>query len=222
MAKDNLHSNHRERLRTRYFKEGIDSFESHQILELILFYSIPRKDTNNIAHELLNRFGSLSGVFEAPVGELTMVKGVGKATAVYLNLFSQIVRKYEEDKKRDKKDLSSSFDACEYCVGLFKGRIYECMFVICMDSQNKIIGYEKVAEGTINEATVYPRSIIRAALSNNAAKVIITHNHPGGTTTPSTEDLSITTKIEKALSAIDIKLCDHIIVAGDDCASCMK
>ena len=222
MAKNNLHSNHRERLRERYIKEGIDSFEAHQILELILFYSIPRKDTNNIAHELLNRFGSLSGVFEAPCKELITVNGVGRKTAAFLNLFSQVVRKYEDDKKSDKKDLSSAFDAGKYCINLFKGRIYECMFIVCLDARNKIICSEKIVEGTVNEATVYPRNIIRSALSNNASKVIIAHNHPGGTTTPSTDDLSLTTKIERALNAIDIQLCDHIIVSGDEYTSCMK
>ncbi len=221
MINNNVHNKHRERLRERYLKNGIDSFEPHQVLELILFYAIPRKDTNELAHELLNRFGTLSGVFEAPVEELCTIEGIGKGAAVYLNLFSQIIRKYEQDKSSDKKDLSSSCKAGNFCVSLFKGRIYECMFLVCLNSQNKVVNYEKIAEGTINEATVYPRNIVRSALLNNAVKVIITHNHPGGTTTPSTEDLSLTTIIKNALKTVDVELCDHIIVANDEYESCM-
>ena len=221
MANDNIHSKHRERLRERYLKDGIDSFEPHQVLELVLFYAIPRKDTNNLAHELLNRFGSLSGVFEAPVEDLCQVEGIGMGTAVYLNMFSQIIRKYEEDKGKSKVDLTDPKDVGAFCVSLFKGRIYECLFLISLNSQNHLINCEKIVEGTVSEAVVYPRNIVHIALSSNASKVIIAHNHPGGTTTPSTEDMAITTKIKAALNIVGVELCDHIIVSGNSYESCM-
>lgn len=221
MVNENLHSKHRERLRERYLKDGIDSFEPHQVLELILFYAIPRKDTNGIAHALLNRFGSLANVLEAPVEELATVEGIGKSTAVYLNMFSQVIRKYEQDKAFKRKRLSDYASTGEFCLSLFKGRVYECMFLISLNSQNRVINYEKVAEGTVNETTVYPRELIRSAISNHAVKVVVAHNHPGGTATPSTDDIHLTTLLRNAFNAVGIEFCDHIIVSGEEYTSCI-
>lgn len=215
MNKSNLHSKHRDRVRERYIKEGIDSFEPHQVLELVLFYAIPRKDTNEIAHRLLNKFGDLSGVFEAPPEELMTVEGIGEGTAIFLNMFSQVGRRYDLDKIKNKVSIGSTCDAGEFCIKLFQGRIYETFFVISLNSQNKIINIEKLSEGTTGEAVVYPRNIARAALRNNASKIILTHNHPGGVRAPSKEDVSLTRSVKAALDSVDVLLNDHIIVAED-------
>lgn len=213
MGNSNVHDKHRERVRERYLTEGIDSFQPHQVLELILFYVIPRKDTNELAHELLNKFGSLSNIFEAPPKELMKVEGIGKSAAIFLNMFSQVRRVYDIDKLNQKVYINSNKDAGEFCKNLFFGRIYESFFIISLNSQNKIIHTEKLCEGTLDEAVVYPRNIAKIALQNNAVKIILAHNHPGGHIEPSLEDISLTTKIKNALELVDIKLEDHIIVA---------
>ena len=215
MENESIHAKHRKRLRERYIKEGIDNFEAHQILELMLFYAIPRKDTNELAHRLLNRFGSLTAVFEAPVKELMQVEGIGNGAAIFLNMISQIKRKYDLDKLNEKVYLNSTSDAGEYAVKLFCGRLYECFYVINLNSQNKVINAQKICEGTINEVVVYPASVVKSALQNNATKVIIAHNHPGGKLSPSLDDLNVTRVLKDALAVVDIKLAEHIIVADD-------
>ncbi|MBR4892424.1 MAG: DNA repair protein RadC [Clostridia bacterium] len=222
MKKENVHDKHRERLRDRYLNEGIDGLRDHEVLELILFYAIPRKDTNELAHKLLNKFGNLSGVFEAPAKELITIDGIGKGTAVYLNMFSQVKRKYESDRIFKKSYINSTNEAGEYCLNLFYARIYESFFVICLNSQNKVISCEKVSEGASDEIVVYPRHIARMAIRNNAVKVIIAHNHPGGTTIPSTEDISITREIKDSLNVVGVELFDHIIVSDNEYNSFAK
>ena len=222
MDKENVHSKHRERLRQRYLTDGIDSFQAHEILELILFYAIARKDTNELAHKLLNKFGNISNVLEASPNELMSVDGIGEGTAVYLNMYSQILRKYFQDKKMKKAYINSTKEAGDYCIDLFYGRIYECFYVIGLNSQNKVIHCEKMVEGIVDETVIYPRNIARTALNNNFVKVIITHNHPGGTPYPSTEDLTLTREISQALTAVGVKLFDHIIVCDEEYISLAK
>lgn len=214
-----MHEGHRERLKNRFLKEGLDHFEPHQVLELILFFSIPRKDTNETAHALLDKFGSLSGIMEADVGDIASVPGVGNNSAVLLSLIPQISRIYFKDKWGNKPVLNSSSKAGEYALSLFTGRLMEVFFVICLDTQNRVNFPALVHEGTINEAPVYPRIIVEAALRHQAASVILAHNHPGGSLKPSNADMAVTKKIISALDAIDIHVVDHIIVAGDQYTS---
>ncbi len=216
MSDNKLHNKHRERVRERYLKEGIDSFEPHQALELILFYAIARKDTNELAHKLLDKFGSLNGVFEASPKELMMVDGIGEGTAVFLNLFSQIRRKCELDELKNIEYISSSKDAGEFCKRLFLGRLYECFFMVALNGKNKIINYEKLSEGTLKEVSVYPRKVVSFALQNNAAKIILAHNHPGGILTPSNEDMGSTRTLFDALKIIEVEMADHIIVSKNE------
>ena len=211
-----MHDHHRERVRERYIKEGLDSFAPHQILELLLFYTIPRKDTNEIAHRLLDKFGCLSNIFETPVKELMKVEGVGETTAVFLSLVSDVRRKYEEDKRRNSTKITTGKDAGEYAKTLFYGRIYECFYVVLLNTQNKVIHAEKISEGTLDETPVYPRNVVRVALQNNAFSVILAHNHPGGSVTPSVVDIETTKAIKRALEAINIELRDHVIVCEDN------
>ncbi|HOQ36728.1 MAG TPA: DNA repair protein RadC [Acetivibrio sp.] len=209
-----VHEGHRKRLKERFLKEGLDSFEQHQVLELLLFFSIPRRDTNEIAHALLNKFGSLSGVFEADPEDLKKVAGIGENSAFLLSLIPDLSRRYFNDKWRDKPELNSSSKAGQYAITLFMGRIYEVFYVICLDSQNRVNYAEMVHEGTINESPVYPRLIVETALRHKANSVILAHNHPGGSLSPSAADIEATRKIVAALEAISIKVVDHIIVCG--------
>ena len=210
-----LHEGHRQRVKGRYLAEGLDSFEDHQVLELLLFYCIPMKDTNELAHKMLGEFGSLSGIFEADPADICKRCGVSENTAILLSLMPSLTRRYFKGKWGDKPALSSSTKAGEYAVSLFVGRTYEVFYVICLDTQNRVNCAVLVHEGTINETPVYPRIIVEAVLRHQANSVILAHNHPGGSMRPSDADLQITKRITAALDAISVHVADHIIVAGD-------
>lgn len=210
-----LHSGHRKRVKERFLREGLDSFESHQVLELLLFYGIPYRDTNDIAHRLLDRFGTLSAVFEAETEDIASIKGVGKNTAILLSLIPQISRLYFSDKWGNRPLINNTTKAGEYAVSLFTGRKYEVFYLICLNSQNRVNYAQIVHRGTINESPVYPRLIVEAALRHQANSVILAHNHPGGSMKPSGPDMDVTKKIKTALESISINVYDHIIVAGN-------
>lgn len=211
----NPHQGHRQRLKARVISEGIDSFEDHQILELLLFYAIPMKDTNALAHRLIGHYGSLAGVFDANPRDLSALVGVTENTALLLSLIPALARRYQQGKLAPKAVLGSTTAAGEYAVSLFTGRLNEVFYVICLDSQNKVNQATLLHEGTINEAPVYPRLIVETALRHQAASIILAHNHPGGSQRPSQADLDVTRRIRQATEAIAIPVVDHIIVAGD-------
>lgn len=211
-----MHEGHRDRLKGRFITEGLDQFNEHQVLELLLFYSIPRKDTNELAHELINKFGSLSGVLEADVSELMKVNGVGKNTAVLLSLVPSLSQKYINNRWREKPQLNSTQKAGAYIKSLFIGEKYEAFYAICLDSQNRVNYADKVHEGTIDSAPVYPRLIIESALRHQASSLILAHNHPGGSLHPSNADIDATKKIIAACETISVRVVDHIIVSGLD------
>lgn len=210
-----LHAGHRQRVKGRYLAEGLDTFEDHQVLELLLFYCIPMKDTNELAHKMISEFGSLAGAFEADPKDICKRCRVSENTAILISLIPSLTRRYFKGKWGDKPVLNSSTKAGEYAVSLFVGRTYEVFYVICLDTQNRVNYAVRVHEGTINETPVYPRIIVETVLRHQANSVILAHNHPGGSLRPSDADLQITKKITAALEAISVHVVDHIIVAGD-------
>ena len=211
----NPHKGHRQRVKNRVLREGVDSFEDHQILELLLFYCIPMKDTNELAHLLIDRFGSLAGVLDARPEDLCAVSGITENSGILLNLIPSLARRYHQEKLKEKTILDSTTKAGEYAKALFTGRLFEVFYVICMDSQNRVNHTALLHEGTINEAPVYPRLIVETALRHQATSIILAHNHPGGSHQPSQADVEVTRKIRTATEAIAITVADHIIVAGD-------
>jgi len=210
-----LHEGHRQRVRARVLTEGLDAFEDHQVLELILFYCIPMKDTNEIAHTMIKEFGSIASLFEAQPEDIAKRCNVSLNTAIFVSLIPSLSRRYSKTKWGDKPLLNSSTKAGEYVLSLLSGRTYEVFYVICLDSQNKVNYAALVHEGTINEAAVYPRLIVEAAIRHKAASVILAHNHPGGGMQPSKADIEVTQRIKEALKAISIGTVDHVIAAGD-------
>ena len=214
----NLHNGHRQRVLDRFRKEGIDSFSPHNILEMVLFYSIPRMDTNEIAHRLIDRFGSVAGVFDAPESELLKVDGIGDRSAAFLKMIPQLARYYMTEKAED-KIITSSRDAGEYLLPRYIGRTTEAVMVICLDNKNKVISTQVVHEGNVNTAEISIQAIATAALGCNATSVIVAHNHPGGLSLPSNEDIKTTEVICRTLSALNIKVLDHIIIADNDFVS---
>lgn len=196
--------------------EGLDSFEDHQVLELLLFQAIPRIDTNPLAHRLINRFGTLSAVLEADAKDLAAVEGVSPNAAVFLSMIPQITRRYFLDRVRHfKKPLNNSESAAEYLVPLMAGRSEEVFYVICLDSQLRVLYPALISEGTVKDALVHPRRVAEAAVRHKAASVILAHNHPAGSAKPSSHDHKLTRSLVQALGGINVQVVDHIIVAGE-------
>ena len=213
------HDGHRERLRDRFIKEGLDHFTQEQVLELLLFYSIPRQDTNEIAHDLVDYFGSLHQVLEAPVQELQKVEGIGERSAVLLRLMAEISRYYQVNRAINEKILNS-IEACgRYLVPRFVGRRNETVFLLCLDAKCKMLCCREISEGTVNAAGVSVRKVVETALAVNASSVVLAHNHPSGMALPSTEDVVTTRRIAAALRAVDVILVDHLVISDDDYVS---
>ena len=217
-----MHEGHRNRLKNRFLEEGLDDFVDHQILELLLFYAIPRRDTNELAHSLINKYGSLSGVLEADPKDLSKTPGLGENSAILLALIPSLARVYLKDRWGTRPALNSTAKAGEYVLTLCAGRTYEVFYVICLDAQHNVIYPALVHEGTIDQAPVYPRIIVETALRHKAHSVILAHNHPGGSPSPSPQDIEVTKRIQIALEQISISVLDHIIAAGEQYASCAE
>lgn len=215
-----LHDGHRERLKKRFLTEGIDNFEPHAILEMILFYSVPRKDTNPIAHNLLNFFGgSLNAVFDAPIEELIKVEGVTLNTATLIKLFPEVCRRYLLGMREKKDIITNSAQAAKCFVPMFFGKTNEVVAVICIDAKGKILFCNTIIEGSVNAAVVGVRRFVEIAVRYAATDMIMAHNHPGGVAVPSSQDISVTQKVIAALKTVNINLLDHIVVADGEWVS---
>ena len=211
-----IHTGHRQRMKERFLSEGLDNFTDIQVLELALFYCIPQKDTNPIAHALLDHFGSLSQVLEASPAELQKVDGIGKNTATFLHLITQIGRYYLVDRVQ-RVEILSTIEACgRYLVPRFFGRKVETVFLLCLDAKCKVLCCKEVGEGSVNSAGISVRRIVETALGANATSVVLAHNHPCGMALPSPEDIQTTRRVAAALNTVEIILADHIVVADDD------
>ena len=215
----NPHKGHRERLKLRFLESGLDSFTDVQALELLLFYAIPQKDTNPIAHALLERFGSLSQVLDAPVEELKRIPGMGESSASFLHLITELGRYYMVHRSTQTSILPTLEQCAEYLVPHFFGRRLETVFLLCLDAKCKVLCCKEVGEGSVNSAGISVRKIVETALGANASSVVLAHNHPSGVALPSAEDVSATMRVRKALEAVDVPLVDHIIVADEDFVS---
>lgn len=212
----NPHVNHRERVRKRFLTEGFDKLEDHVKLELLLFYGIPRRDTNPIAHDLLQRFGSISNVFDAPIDELKKVDGLGEVGAVLLKMIPNLARTYMEDRERASTRFHDTASIGNYLMQKYIGRVNETLTVIVLDSKNRVLYCEALYEGTIDTLPLYIRRIIEIVVRYNAASVILAHNHPSGNLMPSSEDIRSTRQVYQALSSIDVCLSDHFVIVDGD------
>lgn len=214
-----IHDGHRQRLKDRFLKEGLDNFEDLYVLELLLYYCIPRVNTNPIAHALLDHFGSLTAVFEATPEELQKVPGIGKNAATFLTLIPQAGR-YYQIKRAVPGHILRTIDQCgSYLVPYFYGRENETVFLLCLDAKCKVLGCKLVGEGSVNSASIPIRRVVEIALNTNATTVILAHNHPSGLALPSADDVETTLRVAKAMEAVEITLADHIVVADEDFVS---
>ena len=213
------HSGHRSRLKQRFCEQGLDGFNQINALELMLFYAIPRVDTNPIAHRLLNRFGSISNVVEAPMEELLRVEGITENTAVLLRLFLSFTRYYLADKDKAIGQITDFQTAINMVLPLFVGRTDETALAIMLDAKGKILKVDILSAGTKDATPITGRKVAELALLCGAYRVLLAHNHPGGFALPSQEDYDATADVERALNALHIHLLDHFIVADGDCVS---
>ncbi len=212
--KGNKNAGHRNRLRKRYIQNGINSLEEHEIIELLLFYCIPRKDTKDKAKELIETLGGFSNVFDANPEDLINLGKVSYNTSVLIKLINDITKKYEEDKFGDKYKVTSSASANAYIRSIIKFEKVEKVVVVCLNRESVVLGHEIISKGSIDEVIVYTRHIIEVALRYNAVSIILAHNHPSGNPLPSREDEILTNRVYKALAYAGIKLVDHIIIGG--------
>ena len=217
-----IHEGHRQRLKARFLKDGLDNFEEHQVLELLLFYGIPQRDTNEIAHELIKKFGSLSQVLDAPAEELSKVKYVGDNVTILFRLITEVARFYQVNCAMREQILPTIEDCGRYLVPYFYGRPHETVFLLCLDAKCKVLSCEKVGEGGVNSAGIPIRKIVEMALKANATSVILAHNHPSGLAMPSGEDILTTRRLAMAMEAVEVGLVDHIVVADNDWTSMVQ
>ena len=220
---DQIHTGHREKLRNRFILEnGFEHFEDHQILELLLFYANSRKDTNPIAHELLDTFGSLKGVLEARPEMLMNVEGIGPQAATLISMVVPLTRVWNRCAMAAPDKIGNSREAEKYCLSVLSGYRTERFYVIALNAQCKILGRRKISEGSLSEVSAYPRMVMETALNYNAHSILLCHNHPGGTCAPSPEDISSTLQLQRLLNGVGILVLDHIIVAGNNTYSMIE
>lgn len=212
----NIHEGHRDRLRDKFLANGFAGFEHHNILELLLFYSIPRKDTNEIAHELLNHFGSLKNVFEAEYEELIKVKGITKNSATLIKMVPKIFKEYVEDAL---KDTTNAFDNIEkigrFFINKYIGEKKELVYAMLLNNKFELLNVFLVHEGSVNSASISTRKVVDMAFKYNAPMVVLAHNHPDGLACPSTDDMNTTADMLSLLKSLDITLVEHVLVAGN-------
>jgi len=209
-------------VKKRFLETGLKGFDDVNVLELLLFYGKPQQDTNPTAHELLNRFGSIHGVFEASVEELKSVPGVGESCAVLLKLIPQICKRYMFSKKKQTKRISYVEELYDYVMPLFAFDSDEYLYMLSLDSGNTILDCSEISTGAVDSVNVDTRKLIKIAMEKHASKIVLAHNHPSGILMPSRSDVAFTKTMENALKVFGIELMDHIIVGDGECLSMRK
>ena len=210
-----IHDGHRERLRDCFRKDGLAGFDAVRSLELLLQYAIPRKDTNPIAHALLDRFGSLQEVFDASEEELCQVQGIGPSAATLLRLLPQILRKSAVDHAAEQRTLLSTSAIRDYLMPRFLFERDELAFLLCLDGQRRVLKCVELSRGVVNSVSVDVRRVLEIALKLRCTGVILAHNHPNGPAMNSREDDMVTSALLNSLRTVRIELLDHLIFSRE-------
>lgn len=205
---------HRARLRDRFLARGLDGFSDAEILELLLSFGTPRTDCKEPARQLLEKYGGFAKVLEAPMASLQEVRGIGPKNGFAIHFIHAVAGYYLKERLHGKRYLHSSREVADYLIHSMRGLKKEVFTVIFLDSSHAIIDSERVAEGTLNVNTVYPREIIKRALEFHAAALIIAHNHPSGSLQPSAQDIKLTKTLALLCRYMQLQLLDHLII-GD-------
>lgn len=222
--KESLHAGHRQRLKEKFLKYGHDVLSDHEFLELMLFFSIPYKNTNEIAHKLLMEFGSFSQLLETEYETIRNleIKGMADNTACLLKVAMAIVARYNREKNDISKKRITPDNIRFYAKNLFYGYNEEVSFALLLDKECYVKKVKLLSKGTINSAPIYPREVVKFAISYDEPYVMVLHNHPNGITEPSKEDFQVTETLKNALNYVEVRLIDHIIVAGEKVVSMAK
>lgn len=213
-----LHDGHRQRSKRRFLAVGADGFDDHQLLELLLFYAIPRQDTNETAHRLMKQFGSLQGVLNAAPEELMAVEGVGESAAGLLRLTGELAIR-SRCTSLPQKILNSPDRTGAYFMELLAGQKRELLYQVCLDGKGKLLTCRCISKGTVTASALHVRQVVENALYAGASSIILAHNHPSGVALPSQADVVVTRQVQEALLPLGIRLADHIIVADSDYVS---
>lgn len=217
---ENKHEGHRERVRRDFLENGFsETTPPHKILEMLLFYSIPRRDTNEIAHELINTFGSIQGVFDAPIDQLLKVKGITENTVALLKMILPIASIYRAEKVNHDKNFTSTNQIGDYLLEKYLCYTKETVAITSFNGKGQILGFDVLAEGDSSSAELSIRKILEIVMKRNPVCVVLSHNHPSGFAIPSNEDLALTNKLFTLLANINVRLLDHIIIANNDYVS---
>jgi len=211
----NIHKGHRDRMRKRFAKTGLNGFSSHEILEFLLFPCLLQKDTNRLAHRLISEFGNINGVFTAPIGELAKVEGIGESTATYIRFVGELISTSTEEYD-DRIPLNTPKKRIEFFEPLFENKNVENIFVMALDKDKKPIRNMRIDEGSFDTSTISIPKITRLLVSNGAVFAVVAHNHFSRSAFPSVQDVKVTERLLKALETVDIDLLDHIIIADGD------
>ncbi len=214
-----IHDGHRKRRREQFLRHGLDAFADHEVLELLLFYAIGRRDTNPIAHALMDQFGSLSAIFSASMEELEQVEGMGPHAASLITLLPAVFRRVRLSAEGQDLALTTTEELGAYFLDLFFAQRSEVMYQACLDGKGKVLCCRRLSEGGAAAAECSVRRVVEIALRCNAVGVVLAHNHPSGVALPSREDFVATSQVAEALAAIGVQLVDHIIVADQDFVS---
>ena len=207
---------HRQRLREKFLKNGLDGFHDYEIIELLLTLGTPRKDCKQSAKDALKKFGSLKDVLEASPSELKKIKGIADNNVFGLKIAQSVSRRYLADRIIDKEFIRSADEVIDYLKHNLRDKSREVFLVIYLNGRNQILNMEELFEGTLSTSAVYQREVVKRALVNDAAALVFVHNHPSGNPNPSQDDLTITKKLKEAALAIDVSVHDHLIIAGND------
>ena len=217
--KENPHENHRQRMRERFSRTGGEGMQDHEMLEMLLYYSIPRKNTNEIAHNLIKRFGSIAGVFEASEDQLLMVDGISHNSVTLIKMMIPLFHEYKKQSKSGKR-LTTAEECGHFLCDYYSGIMKERVTVRCIDASCKVLAFETVCEGDTGNCLLNCRRLVEIVLKYPlTSAVIIAHNHPGGLALPSREDINATNEMIKTMRSMNINIVDHIIVAGDEYVS---
>lgn len=212
--KPNEHVGHRERMRARIMKDGVDSLAEHEVLEVLLYAVVPRRDTNHIAHQLLNRFGSLANVLDASPIDLQKQTGIGAKAAFHLHYTALAAACYIQSKNRQRLIYGSTQAFLNHVRALFPAEVCEVAYMLCLDNSMRLINTVKLAKGTRDSVNFSVSELVRLAVSHGAKNVVLAHNHPSGRLKPSDDDLQLTRQCMLALALVHIKLHDHLIICG--------
>ena len=215
--KKNLHAGHRGRMRNKFVQQDLEAFEMHEILELLLFYALPQKNTNELGHILINHFGSISAVFDASAEDLCSIPGVKENTAVLLKLIPSLAKEYIQGKNASNfKTIESMEEMIEFAKKQFIDVKENRVYGIMLDSTLNVVGECLLAKGDFDSANLLAESVVHELFRHKSKNLILTHNHPEGMAIPSPGDVAETRRLEKSLQTLDIRLIEHVIIGRND------